>query len=267
MQALLGAAHLDSAWVLEIDWPDGTTGRYADRAVQIEGDTYLAVVSAWGRLERSDDGGAAGGSAIDVIMSHGDALWIEMRGQDVVGAVVRFGLHAIGTAAVDIAWLWGGALARVEIVSDLTTRLHVHSALEDLPGELPVHTVDSSMFPDARPDIHGRALPLVYGGVPNLPALPVRTSAVTALRGAIAATSTSLDVEDASAPVAFPDGAVILRIDDEYVAGSFSGNTFAISQRGAAAVTAAVADSGTDATLVDAARTEPDGAWMGFSWK
>ncbi len=263
MSTVLAGAHLDSAWLLEIQWPDGSTGRYADRTVLVDADTYVAAVARWLPLEVAD-AGTVPAWTVGLVAEEAGALWADLRGRDSAGAVVRIGVYAVGTAGADVVWLIGGDLASVENQPDGTSRLHLQSILASLSPVLPVHAVDLTTFPDAPPASVGRVLPVVYGTVAPLPAVPVQAAAVTRLQGSMAAASTSFDVEDAASPPAFPAGSITLRIDDEYVVGSFSGNTFAVTTRGAHAVTAATADSGTSTSLVDAVRIEPDAAWVGF---
>ena len=262
--AALSANHLDAAWLLEIAWPDGTTGRYADRAVQVDSTAYAAAITEWKPLTLSGDTRAPALARVEVLATPAGALWTDLRGRDAAGAVVRIGLHPLGTTAADVVWLVGGDLTRVENMSDGASRLHLRSLLAGLAGPLPPRALDTTTFPNAPVTSLGRALPLVYGNVPYVPAVCARATPVTQLRGSMSTSAASFIVESAAGPPPFPTGPITVRIDDEYLVGSFSGDTFAITTRGAAAITGALADSGTTTSLVDAARTEPDAEWVGF---
>ncbi len=74
----------------------------------------------------------------------------------------------------------------------------------------------------------GKLLPLVYGETHRVKAVLVEAGAATETVFGISAAATEFVVKDASR---FPGGAITVRLGQEEMQGSFSGNTFTVTQR------------------------------------
>lgn len=85
------------------------------------------------------------------------------------------------------------------------------------------------IFEDIGEKDEGKILPIVYGKAERVKAVLVTRGAKTKLASDISQYSDTLYVDDASK---FPSGPIRLRIGNEEITGSFTGNTFNITARG-----------------------------------
>ena len=118
-------------------------------------------------------------------------------------------------------------------------------------------------FPLVADADEGRIVPLVFGSVARSPVISCQGGAVTELVRDASHYATKLFVKDASR---FPQSATIrVRVDDEVIEGSFSGNTFDVAQRGCDIVPNGLTTAARDElSFYDRALSPVDGAYRQY---
>jgi len=159
---------------------------------------------------------------------------------------------AVGMITAPLRWSETAATITLDI-TDISTLKRVTI------GKL----ADRDTFPYVAQRDEGRTLPIVFGSVKRTLTIDCNNGAVTELVRPCQANDTTLFVNDASR---FPQGeSITIRIDKELIIGSFAGNTFTATQRGAALVTNQVTDKAIDANnFRDTSLSDNDDTYTGY---
>ncbi len=169
-----------------------------------------------------------------------------------------------GLGADDMVPLASGVIAAPVEWDEATPSLSI--SITDIPtGHDCVvgHAADRETFTEVSERDEGATLPMVYGRVSRAAGVHVKAGAVARLAAAIAdADAMSFIVDDASR---FPQGEPItVRIGMEHITGSFTGNTFTVTARGAqVAAGAAGGYTGNPYVIVDTGLSCSDGQYVG----
>jgi len=195
---------------------------------------YAGLVRGWGELTDVplDEPGVAETRELSITLWNGGSppfsdrfqdedpesveveLWQWFEGTPESAAVLIDRL----VVADPVAWDEASRLLRLDLVS-LSVRL-------DCPvGEV----VEESRFPDAPEDSVGRAIPLVFGSVPELPCTCIAAPARTWLAATILPTDRTVPVQDASH---FPPSGVVQIDEERLLYRSRTDSAFNISARG-----------------------------------
>lgn len=144
-----------------------------------------------------------------------------------------------GTVDSPLKWSQGNAEFQLDLVD-----IGVHYS-QDIGTEL-----DRDDFPYLLDDDEGLIIPFIYGsGVRRVKGLNTCGGSITKLMARCGISDAELFVENAER---FPQGsAIVIRIDQELIAGSFSGNTFTITGRGQTVKSGTVTSEGDTLSFVD----------------
>jgi hypothetical protein len=140
--------------------------------------------------------------------------------------------HFLGLESGDLVALATGVAGKIEWREDGRELILAIGEIVRLFENRPVTRVATADdFPQIAARDEGRVLPLVYGNPHRVKAVLVQGGAETELALSTGSMSAEMIVTDASR---FPSGTIKVRVGQEIIEGSFTGNTFAMTERGCA---------------------------------
>ena len=216
--------------LLEIDWSESETGRYADRDVSVEGVSYSGVVKQVGPIASTFAGLASEFGPVGVTLFPEDALREKLATASHEGKAARIMLFFEGTTASDVIGLFSGHLDRLTLAGPDSIELRLAGFFSRYDRALPGDVVSFGDFPKADAEDVGKSMPVVYGDVPGLPTLKVKTGRTTYLNGSILANDTTIEVDDATG---FPASGALLIEEEEVTYTGISDDVFTGCTRGA----------------------------------
>ncbi len=216
--------------LLEIDWSGTETGRYADRDVSIEGADYAGIVKQVGPISAAFADPASEFAPVTVVLFPEDALREKLATTSPEGKAARIKLFFEGTTAADAIELFTGHLESATVPGPDAIELRVAGLFSKYDTMLPGDFVSLNDFPKADADDVGRHLPIVFGDVPSLPTLKVKTGRTTNLNGSVLSNDTTIETDDASG---FPASGTLLIEEEEITYTGVSGKVFTGCSRGA----------------------------------
>ena len=224
------ARYNEPVLLLEIDWSDTDTGRYAERNVSVEGTAYSGVVKRVGPIACVFGGPASELRPVGVNLFPEDALLHELAGVSPEGKPARIKLFFEGTTAADAIELFAGHVDRLTLAGPGSIELTLAGFFQKYDRILPGDVVSLADFPKADQHDVGKPMPLVFGDVPALPTLKVKTGRTTNLLGSILASDTTVEVDDTTD---FPTSGTLLIEEEQVTYAGVSGNVFTGCARGA----------------------------------
>ena len=199
--------------LLEIDWAAGDTGRYSDRDLSIEGVAYAGIVQRIGPITCSFASPDSEYAPVGVALHYDDALGEKLAAVSPEGKPARIKLSFEGAEAVDAIELFSGHVDALTIDGPDSIELKLVGFLRRHDRIVPADVVTLTDFPKADPEDVGKPIPIVFGDVPGLPALRVKTGRATNLNGSVLASDTTIEVDDTTG---FPASGALL-IEEEHV--------------------------------------------------
>jgi len=214
--------------VLQIDWARDSSwsGKYSDQALTVGDDAYSAYVQSWGSFNCSLDAQKLGSiddlqvtfKMDDTASFYSDVL----TSYDAEGTPVRFGLWFTTTVAADIVWLFYGEINRVSEISADGVKVDIVQFGLTKNRIIPEHEINLIDFPDAPDSAIGKRIPLIYGNVEKVPAIPITAARQTDLYGSHGVADTTIRVYSVDG---FPSAGTI-KIDDEEITYSSLDNSY-----------------------------------------
>ncbi len=216
--------------LLEIDWSGADTGRYAERALEVDGVMYDGIIIDIGEVSCSFDNPASERRPLSVTLFPDEALKGRLATGFAEGKPARLKLLFAGTSADDSIELFSGFVGAVKAAAPDTVELLLTGMFSKHDRMLPLDIVSIDDFPKAEAGDVGKPLPLVFGEVPGLPALKVKTGQSTRLRGSILSDDTTIEVDDTGG---FPATGTLLIEEEQVTYTGADGNVFTGCVRGA----------------------------------
>ncbi len=216
--------------LFEVDWSDTETGRYADRTVSVEGVAYTGVVLRVGPIACSFGEPASEFRPVTVTLLFDDALRSRIAETVPEGKSARIKLFFVGGTAADAIELFTGHVEKLTAAGPDAVELTLAGFFKRYDRMLPGDIVSLSEFPKAQADDVGRPMPVVFGDVPELPALKVKTGRSTRLRGSILSSDTTIEADETAG---FPASGTLLIEEEQVTYSGVSENVFTGCTRGA----------------------------------
>jgi len=238
--------------IIKVEWPAPVGTRYyADRALTYPVNAEGRVLS-WSSLDLTyQDGRLVSAGRCPLTLRDEDKTLIGYaRDHEAQRTRVTLYQHFAGLGESDLVPLLSGVMAAPITWAERAATFTFHIAEIVVYHDKVVGTVATrERFSDLPPENEGRMLPLVFGTVRRVPALLAQGGATTELARAALPTDEELFVVDASD---CPQGeAVRILIDREEMLGSFQGNKFVVTQRGASVASGTTTAAGEQYAIVD----------------
>ncbi|GAB4332508.1 MAG: hypothetical protein Kow0099_04270 [Candidatus Abyssubacteria bacterium] len=222
--------------VLEVDWSDTKTGRYAERALSVGGAYYAGIILKVSAVTCSFGEPATEFRPVTVNLFLDDELRSTLADIIPQGRGARLKLAFVGAGPDDMIDLFSGHIEKLTLTGDDTVELTLAGSFQKYDRYLPPDLVSLDEFPKACADSVGRPIPIVFGSVPGLAPLNVRTGGVTRLRGSILSNDTTIEVDDTTS---FPASGTLLIEDEQVTYTGVTDNVFTGCVRGANSTVAA----------------------------
>lgn len=220
----------EPALLLEIDWSENDTGRYADRAVIVGGLEYAGVISGIGPIRCLFDSPASEIRPITVTLAPSASIAGALATSVPEGKAVRIRLFFENTDEADVLELFAGYVAKLARSGPDSLELELRGLFEKHDRLLPRDLVSPTDFPKALSGDIGKPLPVVFGAVPDAPTLGAQIGRTANLHGSILSGDATIEVDDATG---FPPLGALLIEAEEITYTGISGNVFTGCVRGA----------------------------------
>jgi len=238
--------------IVRIDWPSPTgTKYYSDRDLTTPVAAEGRVVS-WSSLDLKYQDGrlvSAGKSRLSLRDEDG-VLRQYVSDYDAQRTKVTVYQFFAGLSESDLVPLLVGVMATPVKWEEHTAVFHF--CIDEIVvfhDQVVGTTAARELFPDLPVENEGRMLPLVFGKARRVPALLVRGGGTSELAKYVLPDDEEIVVTDARH---FPQGESIrIRIGTEEMLGSFDGNKFNVTQRGANVATGTTTSDGERYALID----------------
>lgn len=230
--ALAAKVGIDAQIVMKIEFPAPFgTEWYGDKTTTISGTNVTGAIKSMSEISSlvGPDFGPAVSSVQVELIDPGGLLYLHVLASS--GAIelspVTIYLHIEGTAIGDLVELMRGVMGSPIDYSDAdrTLRFDVVSPIRSTPL---TYTLDQELDPFVPDESDGQVLPLCFGVPRDVPAVLHRRGPQTRLLEDIDSSDTKFELENAAD---FPSGTLTLRIEDEMVTATISGNDVTASAR------------------------------------
>lgn len=232
INALSSKVGIDAQIVLKIEFPPPFgTEWYGDKTTTIGTKNVVGAIKSMSEISASvgQDFGPAVSSVQVELIDPGGLLYLHITAstEPIELSPVTIYLHITGTGEADLVELMRGVMGAPIDYSDAerTLRFDVVSPVRSTPA---TYTLDQELDSSVPDESDGAVLPLCFGVPRDVPAVLYRRGPQTRLLEDIDSSDTKFEVENAGD---FPSGTLTLRIEDEMVTATISGNEVTASAR------------------------------------
>ena len=239
-------------WILKVEFATGTI-YLSDQEFYIDSldITTKSWVKSWNPLDMDiGEGGLSlittSDMSLDLINDQDDAnnldtlLYHASNLPEATNCELYLWVQELEGSFIPPMHLWSGNFAEYPKTDELTYGVQlVDSSMrfEYSVGEL----LKTSIYPNADPDDVGKAIPIIYGNVKNVPALAIDAGWVTTVAEDIIASATSFNITDGTG---LSEGDTVQIEDEKILVGTISTNVLSGCTRGYDSTTATTHDKG-----------------------